>query len=384
VTAAHLQHSYGLTRLALSHFRSYEGLLFECMPHSVILTGKNGAGKTNILEAISFLSPGRGLRGINLSQASHIKKDGNIMSSWAVATTLATPYGGVEIGTALEEKGESERRAIHISKQPVKSQAELTQHVNVLWLTPQMDRIFSEGVSSRRRFLDRLVYSFDREHASRVLRYEHVMRERLRLLKSNWRHEEEWVGALEQKMAAEGVALTVARLHTVDALSQAKEWSNGLFPKAHLELVGGCEQDLKKGAALEAEEKLALSLSQSRYADGAVGRTLVGPHRSDLQVTYIEKRMPADQCSTGEQKALLVSIIMAASRLQVLRGGAIPLILLDEVMAHLDEERRQALFAEIESLKVQAWLTGTDPELFKDFMGQTQHFEIVNRTLKRL
>jgi DNA replication and repair protein RecF len=349
-----------------------------------VLTGRNGAGKTNILEAISFLSPGRGLRSIKSSEAAHVSSQGEAASSWAVATVLSQSYGSIDIGTGLETDQERERRVVHINKTPVKSQTDLTQYINVLWLTPQMDRVLSDGVSAKRRFLDRLVYSFDSAHAARVLRYEHVMRERLRLLKSGWRHEDSWLTALEQKMAAEGIALTAARLRTIETLMQAREWSLGVFPKADLTLEGPCEQDLAQGSALEAEDKLAAALAQSRTADRESGRTLVGPHRSELQVTYVEKNIPAEQCSTGEQKALLTSIIMAASRLQALRGEAVPIILLDEVMAHLDEARRQALFSEILNLKMQTWMTGTDPQLFHEFKEQIQHFEIVDGSLNRL
>jgi DNA replication and repair protein RecF len=374
----------GLTQLRLSHFRSYAHLHFECDPRPVVLTGHNGAGKTNILEALSFLSPGRGLRGIKSSEALHINAQGEVASSWAVATVLAQAHGPIAIGTGLDTQQEHERRVVHINKTPVKSKADLTRYVNILWLTPQMDRILSDGVVARRRFLDRLVYSLDSTHAARILRYEHVMRERMRLLKSSWSSERSWLTALEQKMAAEGIALTAARLQTVATLTQAREWSLGIFPKAGLVLEGDCERDLAQGSALEAEDKLIFALAKSRSADSESGRTLVGPHRSDLKVTFIEKNIPAEQCSTGEQKALLTSIIIAASRLQALRGEAVPLILLDEVMAHLDEVRRHALFTEILNLKMQTWMTGTDPRLFKDFKDQIQHFEIADSTLKRL
>lgn len=374
----------GFTRLCLSNFRSYAHLQFECDTRPVVLTGPNGAGKTNILEALSFLSPGRGLRSIQSSEALHINTQGEVASSWAVAAVLEQVYGPIDMGTGLETHQERDRRVVHINKTPVKSQTDLTQYTNILWLTPQMDRILSDGVSARRRFLDRLVYSFDRTHAARVLRYEHVMRERMRLLKSSWNREESWIAALEQKMAAEGVALTVARLQTLETLMQAKEWSLGIFPKAGLALEGDCERDLEDGPALGAEEKLSHALAKSRSADRESGRTLVGPHRSDLQVTFIEKNRPAEHCSTGEQKALLTSIIMAASRLQALRGEAVPIILLDEVMAHLDESRRHALFDEILNLKMQTWMTGTDPHLFKDFKDHIQHFKIADCTLKRV
>ncbi len=370
--------SSGITRLSLTGFRSYPSLKLECDTRPVVLTGQNGAGKTNILEAISFLSPGRGLRGIKLSEALCYPEDGTEQAtSWSVAVSLETPYGTTDIGTGLDLRtGEAEKRLLRIDREDVRSQATLGEHLNVQWLTPQMDRIFCDGVTARRRFLDRLIYGLDPYHAGRVMRYDHVMRERLRLLKQGGLSQTAWLQTLEAKMAESGVAIAAARLQTIETLRQAKEGALGVFPRAALSIIGDCERDLQERSALEAEDRLQERLEQSRLGDAESGRTLKGPHRSELKVIYVDKNRPAEHCSTGEQKALLISIIMAASRLQALRGDQVPILLLDEVVAHLDEKRRQSLFAEILNLKIQAWMTGTDGDLFQSFGDSIQHIKI--------
>jgi DNA replication and repair protein RecF len=208
------------------------------------------------------------------------------------------------------------------------------------------------------------------------------MRERLRLLKQGGLSQTAWLDTLEAKMAESGVAIAAARLQTIETLKQAKEWALGLFPKAALSIVGSCETDLRERSALEAEDRLQRRLLQSRSQDAESGRTHEGPHRSALHVLYVDKNRPAEQCSTGEQKALLISIVMAASRLQALRGDQVPILLLDEVVAHLDEGRRQALFEEILNLKIQAWMTGTDSDLFSEFGREIQHFKIAHGALE--
>ena len=373
----------GITRLSLSGFRSYPTLKLACDTRPVVITGQNGAGKTNILEAISFLSPGRGLRGIKLSEAlCYPEAEGKRSSSWSVAVSLETPYGTTDIGTGLDLRvGENEKRLLRINREDMRSQANLSEHLTIQWLTPQMDRVFGDGVTARRRFLDRLVYGLDPQHAGRVMRYEHVMRERLRLLKQGGISQTAWLETLEAKMAESGVAIAAARLQTIETLKQAKEWALGVFPRAALSVVGECETDLQERSALEAEDHLQARLAASRSGDAESGRTLKGPHRSELKVVYVEKNRPAEHCSTGEQKALLISIIMAASRLQALRGDQVPLLLLDEVVAHLDEGRRKTLFDEILNLKIQAWMTGTDAALFQGFGEEIQHFKLANGEL---
>ncbi|MBL9029111.1 MAG: DNA replication/repair protein RecF [Caedimonas sp.] len=378
--------SYGLTRLVLTDFRNYGSAQLTCDVRPVILTGPNGAGKTNILEAISFLSPGRGLRRAKLSEVTRNneeskkpEKEQNSSLSWAwgIASTLSTPQGSWDIGTGLEIQEGKERRIVKIGGEILKSQTLLRDYVHVLWVTPQMDRLFQEGAATRRRFLDRLVYGLDSMHVTRVTRYEHYMRERSRLLKYGGadRH---WFDALEARMSAEGVAISAARRQFIDHLLQAKAWTLGTFPQAELALAGQIESWLGAYSALETEEKFREVLKASRQQDRESGGVACGPHRSDFTVTYREKNRAAAFCSTGEQKALLISIVFAAARLQNLQGAGVPLMLLDEIVAHFDERRRAALFEEILSLKMQAWMTGTDIGLFTSFNNKVQYFRVEN------
>lgn len=381
-----LENSLGVTRLSLSNFRSYKELHLECDVRPVVLSGENGVGKTNILEAISFLSPGRGLRSIQLAEAAHHSAEKeDFQRSWIVSLSIISRYGLVDLGTGFESKeGESEKRLVRINKRPAKSQASLNEYLSILWITPQMDQTFSSSMTGRRRFLDRLVYSHDATHASRILAYENLMRERLRLLKQGGIHQKSWLTALEAQMAEAGVAITIARLQMIESLKQTKEWSLGFFPWATLSLTGDTEHDLQVYRALEVEERLQKSLEESRRNDADAGRTLKGPHRSDLRVIFETKQQPIEFCSTGEQKALLISLIMGAMRLQTLKGDRVPLLLLDEVVAHLDERRRQALFQEILNLRLQAWMTGTDASVFYPLADRVQHFKIAGGTLERL
>ena len=372
---------YGLTRLVLTDFRNYRSVSLTCDPRPVVLTGFNGAGKTNVLEAISFLSPGRGLRRAKLNEVTHRggheeqKKD--FLRLWGVAGTLYSPQGSWDIGTALDVQDGKERRLVKIGGELLKSQNLLSDYMHVLWLTPQMDRLFQEGGTTRRRFLDRLVYSFDSAHASRVTRYEHYMRERGRLLKYGGT-DSHWFEALEAKMSAEGVTICAARLQFIERLRQEKAWTLGIFPQAELALTGQMESWLMEYSALETEERFREALKSFRRQDRESGSASFGPHRSDFTATYREKNCEASFCSTGEQKALLISIVFATARLQSLQGTGVTLMLLDEIIAHLDEKRREALFEEIILLKIQAWMTGTDPELFKPFQKQVQHLRIEN------
>ncbi len=374
--------SYGLTRLVLTEFRNYTSAQLKCDVRPVVLTGANGMGKTNILEAISFLSPGRGLRRAKLSEItrSGTKTSSSLTSSlhpWGVAVTLSTPQGNWDIGTGLEVQDTKERRVVKVNGTLLKSQTTLNDYLHVLWLTPQMDRLFQEGSSTRRRFLDRLVYGLDPSHAGRVARYEHYMRERSRLLKNSSR-DVHWVEALEAKMAEEGIAVSVARLQFIDRLLQARTWTLNSFPQAELRITGSIEADLSQYSALESEDRFRETLKKSRLQDRDSGHVTFGPHRSDFSIIYIAKGRDASSCSTGEQKALLISVIFATARLQRLQEQGVPLMLLDEVIAHLDEERREALFEEILALKTQAWMTGTDQEMFKSFDNKVQHFQIEN------
>jgi DNA replication and repair protein RecF len=334
-----------VTRLILTDFRSYATLRFEAAPGFVVLTGENGAGKTNILEALSLLSPGRGLRGATLSEMAR----GDGPGGFAVAARLDDD---IEIGTGTTAAA-PERRQVRVNGAGA-SATSLSERLSVLWLTPAMDRLFSEGASGRRRFLDRLVLALEPGHGHHAARYEAAMRARNKLLAEPDGADPGWLSALEAGMAEHGEAIAAARERTVAALAQRlADQPEGPFARAGLALEGWRGIDL--GAELRA----------SRGRDAAAGRTLVGPHRSDLAVTHLGKGQPADRCSTGEQKALLLGIVLAHADLVAERAGRAPLLLLDEVAAHLDPLRRAALFDRLAATGGQVWMTGTEPALFE-------------------
>tara|TARA_R110000868_G_scaffold11751_20_gene57450 strand:+ start:3055 stop:4260 length:1206 start_codon:yes stop_codon:yes gene_type:complete len=382
-----------VVRLSLTNFRSYDSLRLDTDIRPTVLTGANGAGKTNLLEAISFLSPGRGLRGARLSEITRSDAGEAVQGAmhWAVAATLDTASGPAEIGTGFEATGEGEdggRRVARMNGAPARSQAALGEVFAAVWLVPEMDRLFMEGASARRRFLDRLVAVFDPTHTTRLNEYEQAMRERTRLLREDKlglrRADSTWIAALEHRMAESGVALAAARRAFVQRLAAACEMGVGPFPAASVTLVGDAEQWLDDRSALEAEDRFRDALAASRNADREAGRALAGPHRSDIEVFHLLKNRPAAGCSTGEQKALLISIVLAHARLVSLDRGAAPLLLMDEIAAHLDGDRRAALFDEICAIGAQAWMTGTDRELFRDFGDRAQHFQVESATVRRV
>ena len=365
-----------VTRLTLTRFRGYELARLEPDRRPVALIGPNGAGKTNLLEAVSFLAPGRGLRGAKLAEVERIGSPPG--SGWAVAATLRTPRGSVDIGTGREATPANtppgaDRRVVRIDDHPVKGQTALAEHVAIVWLTPQMDRLFLEGSSGRRRFLDRLVFGFDPAHAGRLSRYEHTLRERARLLRDG-RFDDGWLSGLEDQMVTTGIAVAAARRDVVQRLRSACARAVGPFPGADLAVEGTVETWLNDGPALAAEDALRASLRASRRTDAESGGAAVGPHKSDLSVRHHAKDMPAALCSTGEQKALLIAIVLANARLLAAERGAAPLLLLDEVAAHLDADRREALFGEILALGSQAWMTGTDAAVFAPLGDDARRF----------
>jgi DNA replication and repair protein RecF len=330
-----------LARLVLTDFRNHREALLAPGPGLVVLTGENGAGKTNVLEAVSLLSPGRGLRGATLGEMARAGGSGG----FAVAARL----GGVEIGTGTTASA-PERRQVRINGAAA-SATSLSEWLSVLWLTPAMDRLFQEGAGGRRRFLDRLVLALEPGHAVHAARYEAAMRARNKLLAEAPPHDEPWLTALEARMAEHGAALAAARAETVALLSGQLEGApEGPFARAGLALEAG-------------DEDWAGRLALGRARDAAAGRTLAGPHRSDLAVTHLGKGRKAGLCSTGEQKALLLSIVLAHADLVADRAGRRPILLLDEVAAHLDPGRRAALFERLDS-GGQVWMTGTEPALF--------------------
>jgi DNA replication and repair protein RecF len=388
-----------LRRIVLSDFRSYRHAELAAPARPVVLYGANGAGKTNLLEAISFLAPGRGLRRARLAEIERRAAAGETTGpGWAIFATLDTPQGERSIGTGRDperssgpdrssgperppEDEASDRRVVRIDGAAAKGQAALAELVHLLWLTPEMDRLFDGGASERRRFLDRIVLGFVPDHARNLAAYEQAMRERNRLLK-NGRWDETWLGALEQAMAESGVAVAAARRQVVGRLAIAAEAALGPFPIPDLALAGETEAELAAGPALAAEDALRRRLAEGRRADAEAGRALAGPHRSDLVVHHRPKAMPAALCSTGEQKALLVALVLAAARLLKLQRSAAPILLLDEIAAHLDAERRAALFDEIEALGAQAWMTGTDAQLFAALGDRAAFFTAADGALR--
>ena len=360
------QHSAAVVRLSVSEFRCYSNLRLDVEPRPVVLTGPNGAGKTNILEALSFLAPGRGLRRCKLSE---VARQDAAQPGWAVAAKVLTDGGMIEIGTGRD--GVSERRLVRIDGKPARSQASLGEVVSILWLVPAMDRLFTDSAGGRRRFLDRLVLGLDPSHGTRASAYEHALRERSRLLREG-RREKAWLDALEDAMTQHGVALAVARRNAAARLNQACADGVGPFPAAGLRLVGAIDDRLAEDGAEAAEIWLRQRLAASRDRE----EVDFGPHRSDLAVTHRPKDQPAQLCSTGEQKALLLSILLAQARLQRALRGLPPILLLDEVAAHLDQERRQALWDELDAMGLQSWMTGTDRELFADLGERGQFFDV--------
>jgi DNA replication and repair protein RecF len=368
----------GVTRLAMTDFRNYRTARLELDAGPVVLTGPNGAGKTNLLEAVSLLSPGRGLRNARLGEFDR-RADVGETPGWAIAAMLETGRGVVRIGTGRDPAG-SERRVVKIDGEAVRGQAALGEVIGLTWLTPQMDRLFIEGPSARRRLLDRLVLGLDPAHAGRVAAYEHAMRERSRLLRDG-PADAAWLDALDETMAAQGVAVAAARRDAVERLDRACAEAEGPFPRARLALAGTVEAWLGELPALAAEERFKTALKQSRAADALAGGASVGPHRADLAVTHAETAIPAESLSTGEQKALLISIVLAHARLQRETRGEPPLLLLDEVAAHLDTARREALFAELNGLESQVWLTGTDVTLFAPLRAAARFLAVSDGTL---
>jgi DNA replication and repair protein RecF len=365
-----------VTRLVLTDFRNYRAARLDLDPgidrEAVVVTGPNGAGKTNLLEALSLLSPGRGLRNARLGDID--RRDGAGQppaTGWAVAATLATRRGALRIGTGRDANG-GERRLVRIDGEPARNQTLLAERLGVLWLTPAMDRLFVEGPAGRRRLMDRLVLGLDPAHAGRVARYDDALRERARLLRDG-RRDAAWLAALEEIMAAEGVAVAAARREAIERLDEGCRTSAGAFPRARLSLAGTIEGWLAAMPALAVEERFRAALAENRSSDAVAGGAGLGPHRSDLAVMHADKGIAAEAASTGEQKALLIAILLAQAELQRAVRGEPPLLLLDEVTAHLDAARREALFEVLAGLDGQAWITGTDAQLFAPLRG-TAHF----------
>ncbi len=363
--------------VTLSDFRNYTSLSLPLSGRHVVLTGANGSGKTNLLEAISFLSPGRGLRRVAYPDIAREGASG----SWAVSVALSTPYGDVKLGTGLQPGPDgSLQRRIRINGAPARSAEAMAEHVSVLWLTPQMDSLFTGAASERRKWLDRMVLAIDKGHGARVNAFEKAMRQRNRLLEDS-PNERVWLDGIEGQMAEYGSAIATARAEMISFLNRSLTILHGTeaksaFPNALLALEGLLEVEAFNRPAIDSEEHYRSLLAKMRHRDRAAGRTLEGPHRSDLLVRHGPKDMPAAKCSTGEQKALLLGIVLAHAHLVAERRGRTPLVLLDEVAAHLDESRRLALFDLLDRLGCQAWVTGTDDAVFAPLGDRAERFHV--------
>ena len=364
--------SLHISRLTLTDFRNYGSLSLDLNPGAVVLTGENGAGMTNLLEAVSFLSPGRGLR---RAPYPDVAREGSL--AFAVHARIDGPLGIAEIGTGTSaETGEGGRR-VRINGANAKSADDLLEWLRVVWLTPAMDALFTGPAGDRRRFLDRLVLAVNPGHGQRALDYEKAMRGRNRLLTEGSR-DRAWFEAIETEMAETGTAIAAARAELVRLLKGMIERlpDSGPFPQSDIALAGDLEAEVEALPAVEVEERFRAMLGDGRERDRAAGRTLDGPHRSDLVVRHRPKDMPAELCSTGEQKALLVGIVLSHARLTGEMAGTTPILLLDEIAAHLDAGRRAALFDILDDLGCQAFMTGTEPSLFSSLKGKAQFLTV--------
>lgn len=367
-------HRTAVHSLTLTAFRNYRSLSLQTGGRSVVITGPNGSGKTNLLEAISLLAPGRGLRGAKLAQLRNQQTD--LQQGWGVALEVESSGHSYQFGTG-QHPGKEDKRVIRLNGENLNSQAALGQYFAILWQTPQMDTLFTGGMSDRRRLFDRLTASFQPDHSSQMARYEYLMRERNKLLMQPGMAQNSWLDSLEHKMAESSLAMAAARVETLLALQAAIETLHASFPKADIALQGFAEQGLLQSttAALELEDQLAAALKQSRGADAQSGRSSHGAHRLECYVTHRPKATEAAYCSTGEQKVLLLALLLAQTVALRDRQHRLPILLLDEVIAHLDAERRAALFSVLEELKLQAWLTGTDAERFHGMPQETLFLE---------
>lgn len=356
-----------ISRLRLSHFRNHSATALDIDARHVVLTGPNGAGKTNLLEAVSLFSPGRGLRRAAFDTLVEVGS----ASPWAVAATIETPEGAVDIGTGLADSGSGRR--LRINGANASAIEELSEYLRILWLTPDMDGLFRGAASDRRRFFDRLVMTLIPGHGVAVSNYEKAMRQRNRLLDEN--SDPLWLNAVEVQMAEHAAAIHFARVDCLGHLQAlaAQSIDEEAFPSAQLAITSDFENVVSSTAL---EESLRNMWQGCRAVDRAAGRTTKGPHRVDFQVTHRQKSMPAALCSTGEQKALLIGLILAHARLVSSMTRLTPILLLDEVAAHLDPTRRASLFKALDDLNTQCWMTGTDEHLFDAAGANVQHINV--------
>ena len=382
--AEHRRPHVRLTRLGLRNYRNYAGLDLRLDGRHVCLFGQNGSGKTNLLEAVSMLSPGRGLRGAEFGDLVRQTPDGEAARGWAISTDVRDGDVDRRISLALEldEQGRS-RRTARLDGVDT-AQQDLGELMRVIWLTPAMDRVFAGPAGDRRRFLDRQVLAHFPSHAAASAGYEKAMRQRNALLEQG-RSDPAWLDAIEVGMASAGAAMAIHRIDAVKVMQEAiLARPEGAFPKALIDLDGEFEMHAANGVALtDIEQEITIQLRENRGRDRIAGRTTEGVHRTDLRVIHAPKGLAADQCSTGEQKALLIGLILANAQALFERDFApSPLLLLDEAAAHLDSDRRAALYDELAALGGQAWLTGTDRSLFDAFGDRAQRFEVSDGTVR--
>jgi DNA replication and repair protein RecF len=365
-----------LLRLSLTNFRSYRTASLSVGERPVVLVGPNGAGKTNILEAISFLAPGRGLRRATLDEVAFSEGDG----SWAVSTEVEGGLGLATLGTGIEppRTDQSPARLYRIDREPAGSAADFADHLRIIWLTPAMDGLFAGPASERRRFFDRLVLAVDASHSSRVSALDRSLRSRNRLLEDA-QADTHWLDAVEHETAEVAVAVAALRAETARRLQSALAAIQGAataFPFAEIALKGWMEDALLSETASAVEQRYRDILRDNRGRDAAAGRTLDGPHLTDLHVIYGPKGIPAADASTGEQKAVLIRLVLAHCGLLAGMTGHAPVLLLDEIVAHLDPGRRRALFEALAETGAQVWMTGADPQAFEDIAGSAQMVDV--------
>src|ERR1700704_2779244 len=370
-------------RLTLTHFRNYRAASVTARADIVALVGPNGAGKTNCLEAISFLSPGRGLRRATLEDVADNQGDG----SWAVSAEVEGALGLATLGTGIDAPGNENSatgRRCRIDREPVTSAAAFGDHLRMVWLTPSMDGLFLGPASERRRFFDRLVLAIDSQHSARVSALDRSLRSRNRLLEVR-NYDDHWCDAIERETAELAVAVAATRGQTVTKLAAMlrERGKDSAFPSAQIMLDGWMENALVNEPATAVEDRYRAILRDSRARDAAAGRTLDGPHTTDLEVVYAPKSMPARDASTGEQKALLIGLVLAHATLVAEMTGIVPLLLLDEVVAHLDPSRRLALFNELAKLGAQVGMTGADPAAFTGLGASGEIFDVDSGRIAR-
>jgi DNA replication and repair protein RecF len=369
-----------IRRLSLTNFRNYHAAQVELSGAGpVVLAGANGAGKTNLIEAISLLAPGRGLRRATNEELAFAEGDG----AWAVSAEIEGMLGLATLGTGIDpphDEAATTTRRCRIDREPVGSAATFADHVRVVWLTPAMDPLFNGPASERRRFLDRLVLAVDAQHSGRVNALERALRSRNRLLEEA-RRDVRWLDAVEHETAEVAVAVAAARSETVARLAAVLAGTRGFareFPLPEIALDGWMEKMLPDHSAMDIEDRYRMLLRDNRARDAAAGRTLDGPHLTDLQVRHAGKGVAAEHSSTGEQKALLIRLVLAHAGLIKEMTGFAPVLLLDEIVAHLDPNRRAALYDALDALATHVWMTGADAAAFSDIAGRAQMFDVAN------